>query len=128
MDRVTLDAALDDPMTVARDDHRSEALELPGVVLFPPVLAHVVDGPETEVGLVSLLGLRTADWSMLDTSTVWAKTSPFEDSSRTVRAVSSASTSHRATRAPDDRKRSAIARPNPCAAPVTAARRPVRSY
>ncbi len=52
---------------------------------------------------------------------------PVADSSRAVRRSELRVESHSATVAPDARNRSAIARPNPCAAPVTTARRPDRS-
>lgn len=58
MDRVALGATLRDPMTVARDERSGEPLELARAVLLPAEPGHVVERPETEVGLVALFGLR----------------------------------------------------------------------
>ena len=69
--------------------------------------------------------LATASASV--TSTVAVLTSPRPASARAVSASSVASRSQSATAAPEPSSRSAMARPIPCAPPVTTAFRPFKS-
>ena len=75
--------------------------------------------------LVAAAAASTSPASTRSTTAVWTRS--FGISSRAVPASSLASRSHSETRAPEASRRSATARPMPCAPPVTTARRPPRS-
>jgi len=99
----------------------------PPLVVLGLQYAHnrIGEADTARVDAVAAVAASTCD--MLETSMVCVKTVPRPFSSPAVRVVSASSRSHNATLAPDASNRSLIARPNPCAAPVTTARRPFRS-
>ena len=97
------------------------------VLWFGPAMPAFATRMSMPPKALTVAAVAASTWDMLETSMVCVKTVPRPLSSPAVRVVSASSRSHNATLAPDASNRSVIARPNPCAAPVTTARRFLRS-
>ena len=98
------------------------------VLWFGPAMPALATRMSMPPNAAAVAAAAASTCARSETSTACVSTRPRAvELARPSSALSSASRSHSATLAPESRKRSVIARPNPCAAPVTTARRPFRS-
>src|SRR6266545_1686349 len=96
-------------------------------VWFGPVMPAFATRMSMAPSASAVAATAASTLAALETSTALVWTVPCPDSSAAVDSTRFASRSQRETAAPDARKRSAMARPIPCAPPVTTARLPARS-